>query len=222
MSTDFIPRADSKFNVWQKECYEIVEANADVWKLPAESLSKWKADKMDWDKAYGRASNKETRSRTDVLAKNQNRKSYEKNLRAFFNAHIKYNPLISIDERLQLGLHPRKHSRTPVAVPETAPEGGIDFSTRFQHKIIYQDSLSPHIKAKPEGVTGCQIWMKIGGNTPVDISELSFVKVNTSSPCVIKFDAENLGKQVYYWLRWVNRRGETGPWSPVISAIVAG
>jgi len=30
------------------------------------------------------------------------------------------------------------------------------------------------------------------------------------------------GKTVYYWLRWVNTRGEAGPWSSVASAMVVG
>jgi len=30
------------------------------------------------------------------------------------------------------------------------------------------------------------------------------------------------GKVVYYWLRWVSRLGERGPWSVQVSAMVVG
>ena len=35
-------------------------------------------------------------------------------------------------------------------------------------------------------------------------------------------ETRRAGKMVYYWLRWVNTRGETGPWSITINAMVMG
>jgi len=64
--------------------------------------------------------------------------------------------------------------------------------------------------------------MKIDGNAPTDASELSYVATDTSSPYTSTFEGKHAGKIVYYWLRWVNTRGERGPWSSTISAIVAG
>lgn len=46
--------------------------------------------------------------------------------------------------------------------------------------------------------------MKIDGEAPKDISELSYVATDTASPYVLKFDGSKAGKMVYYWLRWVN------------------
>ncbi len=222
MPVSFIPRADSEFNVWQKESLEFTEANAKTWKIPEESITEWKSNKAKWEVAYDKADNKETRSHADVLAKNEARKEYEKDLRAFFNAYIKYNPAISDEERLEFGIHPKGHGHTPVPVPETVPEGRVDFSIRLQHKIVYHDSLTPNSKAKPKGVHGCQIWMKLGGDAPVNEEELTFLITDTSSPYKIKFKGEDAGKKAYYWLRWVNSKGEVGPWSSLVSGIIAG
>lgn len=64
--------------------------------------------------------------------------------------------------------------------------------------------------------------MKVDGEAPKDVSELIYVATNTASPYVVKFDGNMVGKTVYYWLRWVNMRGEAGPWSVAVSATIAG
>jgi hypothetical protein len=106
-----------------------------------------------------------------------------------------------------------------VPVPTTVPIGQVNTSRRLEHTISFtnEDGSS----AKPFGVHGCQIWYKIG--TPaVDPSELSFMFTDTSSPHIHQFNGEHVGKNVYYWLRWENTRGETGPWSDVVMATITG
>lgn len=104
----------------------------------------------------------------------------------------------------------------------TSPVGIVDFSMRLQHSISYYDEASAHSNAKPAGVHGWEIFMKVDGEAPKDVSELTYVATNTASPYVVKFDGNKVGKTVYYWLRWVNMRGEAGPWSVAVSATIAG
>ena len=54
------------------------------------------------------------------------------------------------------------------------------------------------------------------------LDELKFVGTDTASPHLIKFNGSDAGKPAYYWLRWVNKRGETGPWSVPVSATIVG
>jgi hypothetical protein len=77
-------------------------------------------------------------------------------------------------------------------------------------------------KAKPAGVRGCEIWLKVGTPLPVSAADLTFVTLDTRTPHVIPFDGADGGKLVTYWLRWVSTRGETGPWSAAVSATVPG
>lgn len=98
----------------------------------------------------------------------------------------------------------------------------IDFSTRLQHTINFFDEGTPNKKAKPEGVHGCEIWAKIGGDAPKDQSELAYLATDTGSPYLKPFTSPDAGKTAYYWLRWVNTKGEQGPWSAPVSAMIAG
>ncbi|MDR1679719.1 MAG: hypothetical protein LBR81_08090 [Prevotellaceae bacterium] len=51
-------------------------------------------------------------------------------------------------------------------------------------------------------------------------SDLAFVATDTASPHILKFDSSEVGTMVYYRLRWVNTRGEVGPWSALVSAVI--
>jgi hypothetical protein len=81
---------------------------------------------------------------------------------------------------------------------------------------------SPRSKAKPDGVHGCEIWTKLGGEAPKDSSELTYVATDTRTPYTLVFGGADVGKTAWYWLRWVNTRGQCGPWGSPISAMVAG
>jgi hypothetical protein len=58
-------------------------------------------------------------------------------------------------------------------------------------------------------------------NTPVvNHNLLTHSRLASRSPLELSFDPEERGKTVYLAARWQNRRGELGPWSDIISAII--
>jgi hypothetical protein len=110
-------------------------------------------------------------------------------------------------------------SRTAVGRPTTAPTAIINTNTRLQHTITFLDEAQ-NGRAKPPGVRGCEIWVKIGGPPPAGPSELKYLATDTRSPYVAKYEGADGGKTAYYMLRWVSTRGEPGPWSQTLSATI--
>jgi predicted phage tail protein len=45
---------------------------------------------------------------------------------------------------------------------------------------------------------------------------------STATPYLTDSAGADAGKTAHYWLRWVNTRGEAGPWSDTISATIPG
>ncbi len=219
---DFIPQNDAEFNLWQANLVEVVESGQLDWGISPDDLATLKNKQTVWTKAFAKASNKQSRSSSDVQAKNEARETYVKDLRSFVAQWLANNTKVSNSDRERMGLTVKSGTRTSVKVPATVPIGTVDFSVLRQHTINYSDEATPRSKAKPAGVHGCEIWMKIDGAPPVDASELSYVATDTSSPYTVNFEGKYAGKMVYYWLRWVNSRGERGPWGSTISAMVAG
>ncbi|CAM4050730.1 hypothetical protein FLAN108750_07580 [Flavobacterium antarcticum] len=145
------------------------------------------------------------------------------NLNSTFYLHIQFGDIpqsaLTHDDRTVLNLFERSTSRTPAAVPTTFPVGQLNGNVRLEHTISFTDEDGKH--GKPGGVRGCQIWCK-QGEPVLSVKELLFLATDTVSPYLNKFDVSDVGKTIHYWLRWENSRGETGPWSTVISGTVAG
>lgn len=219
---DYIPKSDAEYNVWQMNLIKILSENATAWGIPTEVLSALKSNQDSWMSAFDKASNKQNRTSADVTAKNEAGDVFTKAIRDMVQQWLVRNPKVADADRVRMGISLRTNSHTSIPAPESFPVGTVDFSVRLQHSISFFDHASSHSNAKPEGVSGCEIYLKIDGEAPKDIEEMHFQGTCTASPFVIKFDATKVGKNAWYWLRWVNRKGETGPWSAAVSAMVVG
>lgn len=216
MGKDFIPESDAEFNLWQDNLISNVEPNAEAWGIPAADITALKSKQTPWTATFAKAASKTNRTSADVRAKNDARKEYESALRGFIAEWLAKNSKVTDSDRERLGITVRSTSRTPVSRPATSPVGTVDFSVRLQHSIHFSDSTLPG-KAKPDGVHGAEIWAKVG-----DAADFSYLATDTRTPYIATYDDGDAGKTVSYRLRWVNTRGEQGPWSSVISAIIAG
>ena len=124
---------------------------------------------------------------------------------------------VSDAARAEAGLPVHKPSRTPVAVPKTAPIGQIHVEGPLQHSVRF--TADTH-RGRPEGVIACRIYVAFGEKAPGSLENYRMVAQTGRSPFVMSFNAEESGKLAHYVLRWVNSREEVGPMSSPISATV--
>ncbi len=96
----------------------------------------------------------------------------------------------------------------------------VHTSQRLRHVIVFVDELTPTRKAKPAGVMGAEVWVKVGDPAPTDPSELTFLSLDTRTPYTADYAGGDANKVAHYMLRWVNTRGEKGPWSETASATI--
>lgn len=160
----------------------------------------------------------QTQARAKTQAKNTSRDQVETTLR-FLIQQAKLNG--ATDEQLaELGVPVGAGSSMPSTA--TRPLGTIDTSQRFVHKIHFSDEASPGSKRNPRGVLGCEIWMKIGGAPPTGYKECVLLGLDTKTPYMWEFDAEDVGETAHYMLRWRFRDESTSDWSITFSATVTG
>ena len=219
---DYIPGTEAEYYVWQFNLIDILVENATDWGIPPEVITSLKAAQTRWTTAYEKANNKQNRTAADVIIKEETGESFIKEVRNVVQQWLVRNPKVSDGDRVRMGITVRTNTHTPVPPPSTFPVGSVDFSFRLQHTISFYDQASAHSNAKPEGVTGCEIYLKADGEAPKSVEEMNFQGTCTASPFVVKFDSTKAGKTAWYWLRWVNRKGEPGPWSLPISAMIVG
>lgn len=218
--SDYVPRSDGNFNNWQKNLLAIAAENFTNWSIPIERITDLQNTGTNWEGKYNKTINRQDRTTADVRAKEDARLAYVEQLRKFVAQYLSFNDKVEDSDRERMGLTVRSGSHTPVAVPTSSPMVSIDFSVRLQHNFTIVDDSLPTRRSKPTGVLGCEIWAKIDGEAPKEASELSYQSTATKSSHLINFEGNKTGKVVYYWLRWINKRQQTGPWSAMYSAII--
>lgn len=170
-----------------------------------------------WNTTYPICVNKDLRTKTHTQTKNQLQTDLMRALRQLYNDIPE--SAFTIEDRQTLNLPKKKGYRTAPPVPSTVPIGTVNINNRLEHHISVFNSGGS--KAKPYLVRGCQIWYKIG-ETPGSFSEMSYSITTSKSPHIHHFGGQDVGKMVHYWLRWENTKGETGPWSSMVSATIGG
>jgi len=126
-------------------------------------------------------------------------------------------------QRAALGITVRDAEPTPTGKPTTRPLVTVDFSKRLRHTLRYADESTPTRRARPFGVIGAEIWVKLavaGDPAPSDPDELTFLQLSTRTPAVAEFTGADGGKTAHYMLRWLSTRSEPGPWSETASATI--
>lgn len=218
---DYIPSGDAEFDAFATNLKTYVNANLAEFGLVAADVEPVNAAQVAWDAAFPAVAPAEAAARAAVQAKNTARESFTAAIRALVKV-IQAKPSVSDESRQAIGITVPDDIKTPVGVPTTAPVGRIEQLNRLQHTIHFADSDSPTSKAKPAGVRGCQIWVKVGSPAPTSASEMQYLATDTRTPYVAQFEGIDIGKTACYWLRWENTKGQTGPWSAPVSATITG
>ena len=216
--SDYIPDSDVEFRAWLKRFLDYASANLAALGLVADDIAPVQAAATAFNTTLDNNDVAQAAARAAREAKDAAGDAVETQVRPLAQ-RLQASGTVLDAQRHSLGLNVRSTTRTPVALPTTRPVATIDTSQRLQHTISFGDEETPGNRKKPAGVTGCEIWMKIGA-APVDPSELTYLATDTSTPYTAVFDGADAGKTVHYMLRWVNRRGERGPWSQTVSATI--
>lgn len=116
--------------------------------------------------------------------------------------------------RSHRGYHP--YSYPPSGTPALA----VDSGQPLTHVLTFGGKQHRgHGAALPHGVTGIEIWGKVGGPAPADPSELTRGAVANGNSYTVSFDANQAGTTVYYSVRYVNSQG-AGAFSKIVNATV--
>jgi hypothetical protein len=220
MPDDFIPPPDDSFDTWQKKFNEWCQSNGASHGLTSDQLAALGTLQTAWGYSWAGFQNVETAFHSATQDKTAKRTAYEAACRAAAVV-INGNASTTNGNRVDAGLTPRSDTRTPAPVPDTSPTmQKIDTSTRLILRLFFADSATPDKRAKPAGVHGCDIRQQIGGTAPTDPAAMAQVAMETRSPYRADYDVPDIGKTVYFALRWLNTRGEPGPWSEFFTAVV--
>mgnify|MGYP000129582329 FL=1 len=223
MPSDYIPGDDPGFDAFQSSFRAYVNANlanlglialdADVVLMNSEGAA--------WDTEYPAHLSAQSAATGAKTTKDNRHGTYETVLRRL-GMRLQESSAVSDAELAALNLTIRDTDRTPIADPTSRPVGDPDTSQRLRIGLTWTDEATPTSRAKPFGVVGCNVFMKLDGPPPGDLSQCEFIGFATRTPFVEEFEAGDANKTAHFILQWVGTRGGVGPISETISATVPG
>jgi hypothetical protein len=134
---------------------------------------------------------------------------------------LKGNPDVTDTDLMQMELPARSPAGgRKSSIADESPAVEVDTSTNGQLKVYYYANGKNRNSARPRGQRGGEVRWGIFDTQPSGWDELPYSESCTNSPLVIKMKYEYMGKFFFCAVRWENTRGEKGPWSRIIRAVV--
>lgn len=219
MAIDYIPASDAEFNGWQANFVVYANTNLVALGLVAGDLAPILTATTAWSTDYGAHLVAQAAAQAARQTKDDSRASLEALIRALVR-RLQASPSVDDAERQSLGINVRDTIPTTAGAPSSRPVVKVDSSQRLRHVIAFADEATPTRTAKPAGVMGAEIWVKIGDPAPTDPGQLAFLALDSRTPYTADYAGADGGKTAHYMLRWVSTIGDKGPWSETASATI--
>ena len=216
---DYIPGGDAPFDAWQLNFVTYVNANLANLGLVAGDVVNLNATATTWTADYPAHTAAQAAAQGARQAKDGARDGLEGAVRPLVR-QLQASPEVDNAERAAMGITVPDDEGSPQGPPTTRPVVSVDTSQRLQHTIAFADEATPTRTAKPAGVMGAEIWVKVGDPPPSGPGELGFLSLDTRTPFVAYYLGADGGKTAHYMLRWVSTTGAKGPWSETASATI--
>ena len=219
----YMPRPDGDFAAWANHYYDAVEKWWSVNGFDESELKPLKDALSAWSAAYPAHVAAQQRAEGARQAKDAARAALEKEVRPVTN-FVQGYPKTTNADRAEMGITVRPPRGTPAQTPVTRPLALVESGQRLTHQLRLVDESTPTRRARPAGVLGAEVWVKLvdaDQPAPTDPAALTFLTMTTRPSFRAEFKAGEGGKTAVYMARWVNTRGEKGPWSEVTTATVA-
>lgn len=219
MPGHFFPQADALFDTWQANLAAYVEEHQAELGAAAATVAALLQARAGWEASYPAHVTAQSAAREATQGKNGARQAYRAALRALIR-QIQASPSMTDEMRAAMGITVPDRNPTRAPEPASAPILSAAGTSRLQVSVGFRDGASGR-EAKPDGVLGCEIWMRLG-SAPRDLKDCELLGLDTASPYVATFAGELAGQWTHFIGRWVSTRGAHGPVSATVSVTVPG
>ncbi len=219
---DYIPSGDGEFDDFAQNFVTYVGGHLGDFGLVAGDMAGVNAAIGPWNTGYPAVEPAFNLYSAAVATKETARGGLEGAIRALVGVIQAKGSAVTPASKTSARIPVADTTRTAVPVPTSRPIVRVVVSGPRTQKLSWVDEDTPNSTAKPKGVHGLEIFLFIGTTPPTSASQLHQIATDTKTPYTYEFDAADAGKTAYYWCRWVNTKGEPGPWSVMVSATITG
>jgi hypothetical protein len=218
----YIPAKNANLLSWALNFKTLISASPSTYGLMSGDATTISAQYTALAAAYALITSPSTKTAATVSAFNTAKVNALAVWRPYAQT-ISLNAGVSPTNKTALGVNPRTSTPLPITAPTTHPVL-TPVSTSTAGTIIrYRDSVaSPSVKAKPYGVIAVQVYGMPSATAVTDPTTLTYLGNQTKSPWTQLLGSTAAGKTAYFAARYITRKGQVGPWSPIVSYVVAG
>jgi hypothetical protein len=215
----YMPNNALAFLNFVKNLMRYATANCSRWGISQATLNDLQLLVDAYEAAVEVSENPETRTSASIMRRNERRADLEKKLRPFIQGQLEYNELVTDDDLIAMGLpvhdrtptkHPAPHSRPAL---EVTPTNNREHTVRAANQLTGKDT-------KPADAYGVRYVSDIRDTPPLNADDLRHSVFSRKTTRVYEYSEENRGKTAYYASCYENSKGDTGPWSDIVSAII--
>ncbi|MDR2928168.1 MAG: hypothetical protein LBV41_08230 [Cytophagaceae bacterium] len=218
-SRNYIPYNAVAFCNWLKKQISYVMTNGERWRIIAFDDEFTKRFEQ-FERLVARCEDP-TCSKVDIGARNDMRKSIEKEVRDIIQGMIIRNPFVTDDDRRIMGLHIRDTKPTPVGDPVGMVTATVKYLNEgaLELHIAHADG-SPYDKRANYGVKVVYGVFPFDAPAPDDVNMLQSSLFTRRKKELFVFDKKDAGKKAVFCLRYENSKGKSGQWGTIISAVI--
>ncbi|MBY0311852.1 MAG: hypothetical protein K2W85_07265, partial [Phycisphaerales bacterium] len=156
----YMPRPDGDFAAWANHYYEAVSKFYEEQGLDTDLLSALKKALGAWNALYPAHVKAQAAAEGARQAKDAARAALEKEVRPVTN-FVQGYPKTTNADRAEMGITVRDTSPTPAPAPSSRPLAIVDVGGRLTHQLRLVDESTPTRRARPAGVLGAEVWVKL-------------------------------------------------------------
>lgn len=218
----YIPPRNADLIAWTANFATLIAAAPATYGLATGDATTITATDNALAAAYDLITSPSTKTAATVSAYNTEKVIALATLRPYAQT-ISLNAGVSSSAKTAVGVNPRTSTPTPITAPTTAPVVTAQSTSTAGTILRYRDATaSPSVKSKPYGVIGVQVYAETSTTAITDPTTLPYIGTWTKSPNTLVLGSGNAGKTAYIAMRWITRKGLHGPWSSIITYVVAG
>ena len=214
MPDTYIPSALGPFDEFAQNFLEQIQAAPTTFGLTSAQATELSTSYASFTAQRGAYNSAKSALDGASEAQSQAREALTQILRTLAQA-VQNRAETTDEQRRELRLPIRKDGPTPIPPPASMPDLRVEVERGGRHEIIFSDAATPDRKRKPADVMGCEIHefiLTAGQSAPPDYASWPLVGIDTHNPYLRTHPPEDAGKEVVYVGRWLNAKGEPGPW----------
>lgn len=223
MAKDFIPHKEDVFKNWQDNHVTTIVAYSAGWGVPPAEVTALQGLQTTYTSAYSTGSKEQKLVRTAGQAKGFKIAwdNYIAGIRKFNAKWITKSGLVTDAQKVDLGVTVADTTPTRIGAVNYAPQFAVDKIIRGEHTLRFSNPQDPASKAMPLG-------QKIILRTAIGAANIADDQIPWTGSLTVKrflhnvnYTAGDKAKTAYYTACYESNRGERGPFSAVVEAVIA-